>query len=629
MGKQASQDLEGLEDFLKELCLGRVVWFVGAGLSIPYALPGWAKFLDQAQAWATKRNSRFRFGAATDLLERADRIAKASHFDEFQRFVITTFLPGKLHIPEVPSAMDILAQNATSCILTTNFDQILETRLRTRRGFQDQPLACVIGPQFAEAENYRTSGIPHVIKIHGCATRPATMILTREQYAAAYATKPPAGSNSVAQFLRYAICGNSLAFVGCSLSKDKPLEILAECAQFVPWREHFAILCQDEIQRIERARRRDDSYNQLIEKARIRFIPYKSHDELPAFLSRIFAETSSREPASRLGSLLLVVSAPASALEDFHPNLARARIRDFQIRPIEYDNDVTGIRCYFSHRKSETLDEFVDLASHLLVDMQTVLPESRVAFAVGRTWQTRDGKWTGQAPRVGYELLRTRGRHTLASLPLCMLGFEPGAIISTNGRIKSDCLLSQCTSVDPPRQGPITLEAEHLEIPFLSNFLAVAVQPAGTSHESILFRGQQTIQATQGRATVTWPPSVKPATGSPRIEIRFHGNEPTIVPFDSTIVLDGRRQQSLVCPSAGSLDFAWRSKLQPSPRLTVTLARAEGGCEFHCRATWDDANLLSQLVPLAPEKLAELQQHEYKFTILKEQPLSHEHYHSS
>ena len=135
----------------------------------------------------------------------------------------------------------LLPDISSGCIVTTNFDTLIEDLFRER----GQPLdGYMHGTQAGNNFVQRLlRGERCILKLHGDAGQANTHVFTQAQYRTAYG-EPFAFQNQLPRALRQIFISHSLLFLGCSLEQDKTLElfksVVDEAAFEIP--DHFALL---------------------------------------------------------------------------------------------------------------------------------------------------------------------------------------------------------------------------------------------------------------------------------------------------------------------------------------------------------------------------------------------------
>lgn len=225
-------------DLVDAVRFGRIAPFVGAGLSKACGYPMWGEALRKI---AQKING---LGvqdieplmAQYDYLQVAQVLHDAAA-QQVQHFIKTEFRQrGAINGP-----VRLLSELANGCIVTTNFDTIIEDLFRDR----GQPLdGYMHGTQAGNNFVQRLlRGERCILKLHGDAGQANTHVFTQAQYQVAYG-EPFAFQNQLPRALRQIFISHSLLFLGCSLEQDKTLDlfksVVDEGAFEIP--DHFALL---------------------------------------------------------------------------------------------------------------------------------------------------------------------------------------------------------------------------------------------------------------------------------------------------------------------------------------------------------------------------------------------------
>ncbi len=257
-----------------------VIPFVGAGLSIPFGLPGWTQFLlsrareaslePQIQAHLEKGKYE---EAAEDLLNALAPLAFNDAIDD-------AYGDGQLAGKPLQGAVLSLVQLAAGPVITTNFDHLLERVFKQKaREFEYVAWGARVGlAGQAFHQNRRL-----LLKIHGDVSDRLDRILTRSDYESHYGDPNQPLPRMIGNMLKT----RTLLFIGCSLNQDRIVSILQGIAQ-EDWADaHYAI--------VERPAAEDDS------RPRARFLsahgirpiwyPAGRHDLLAPLLQYLVAQT--------------------------------------------------------------------------------------------------------------------------------------------------------------------------------------------------------------------------------------------------------------------------------------------------------------------------------------------------
>lgn len=225
-------------DLVDAIRSGRIAPFVGAGLSRSCEYPIWGEALRKI---AQKLDG---LGVQDieplivhyDYLQAAQVLHDASA-QHVQHFIRTEFQQRRA----IKGPVTLLPELASGCIVTTNFDTVIEDLFRDR----GQPLdGYMHGTQAGNNFVQRLlRGERCILKLHGDAGQANTHVFTQAQYQSAYG-EPFAFQNQLPRALRQIFISHSLLFLGCSLEQDKTLDlfrsVVDEAAFEIP--DHFALL---------------------------------------------------------------------------------------------------------------------------------------------------------------------------------------------------------------------------------------------------------------------------------------------------------------------------------------------------------------------------------------------------
>ncbi|HYQ46314.1 MAG TPA: SIR2 family protein [Polyangiaceae bacterium] len=217
-----------------------VIPFVGAGASAPFRYPMWGEFLEGAAAEAQRSKvadlvNAGRFEDAAQCLVDTDK-------DAFYREIRDAFAtrPTLNATTAQESTASRLAMLAPGPIITTNFDPVLETIFEhVGRPFTADHL--VLGRAeparvVAALQENRTA----LIKLHGDAAHPPSMIFTALEYDEGYGTEESPGP--VEHLASVVYTNRPLLFLGCSLENDRTLKSLKNVHARNRYLRHYAIL---------------------------------------------------------------------------------------------------------------------------------------------------------------------------------------------------------------------------------------------------------------------------------------------------------------------------------------------------------------------------------------------------
>lgn len=188
-----------------------VVPFVGAGMSQPSGYPGWPAFL--FKLWAKLGRKKGDLDAMLgrgEYEEAAQELADALTPHVFNEQVENTFGQRRPLIGPV----QLLPHLFAGAVVTTNFDEVLhECYVNAGKPFSET----LLGTKAQEFQRVLATGRPFLTQLHGSARSAADRVLTKSEYAHAYADP------RTIQRVVKALCSRTLLFMGCSLSVDRLL----------------------------------------------------------------------------------------------------------------------------------------------------------------------------------------------------------------------------------------------------------------------------------------------------------------------------------------------------------------------------------------------------------------------
>jgi hypothetical protein len=240
---------------LRQLILRQsdLVLFCGAGMSATAGFPEWTQLL---RVWGTE------VGCLEDInnkIDEGDYEGAAQLIEEkrsplWLRTKIKGAFGRDLTDQRILGSVAYLPAIAQGPVVTTNFDRVLEVVFqRAGKPFKVIGYPDELGPvQEALDEPSRR---PFLLKIHGDAAAPNWWVLTRVQYARHYgAEKGFDPSAALPSVLTHIVRARRVIFVGCSLNKDRFLEVIqSQARESTLWARHFAFLSlPDEQKRFER-----------------------------------------------------------------------------------------------------------------------------------------------------------------------------------------------------------------------------------------------------------------------------------------------------------------------------------------------------------------------------------------
>ncbi|TFV61982.1 UNVERIFIED_ORG: SIR2 family protein, partial [Bacillus sp. AZ43] len=204
-GWDLPDDLRALAEQLGEKARrGQLAVFFGAGVSAAVGLPTWEALVDEL-AEASGLAGELREGLSRlPPQDSAALLARELGRDRLETFVKERFGPGPYAL-----AHALVADLPVQEYVTTNYDPLVEQAARdVGRDLRVLP--------FEEA----TPGAPWLLKLHGDAAQPASVVLTREEYLRSGDTRA-----ALAGVLHSLLLTRHVLFVGTSMLDDDLIRI--------------------------------------------------------------------------------------------------------------------------------------------------------------------------------------------------------------------------------------------------------------------------------------------------------------------------------------------------------------------------------------------------------------------
>ncbi len=248
-----------INSLIEKIQSNSIVPYIGAGMSVLFdsAYPSWSGFLNSTFEQYITANEKAHY-ESLNYEEKAEFL-----YSEIGRITFTDHLKdtfGEKYLDR--EAIDFLNKSVyilpvifeNGLLITTNYDRVIEKIY----GLHEKVLT-VAHPGHYEALNRALrDGALLLFKIHGDIAEPETsIILSKEQYETAYANP------SLIQALRQAYTSKEMLFLGCSMTKDRPIELLCEIST-AGMRNYAIIPCKAEAVRARRLELESDYFTQAI-----------------------------------------------------------------------------------------------------------------------------------------------------------------------------------------------------------------------------------------------------------------------------------------------------------------------------------------------------------------------------
>ena len=291
MSFYAPHNKDTYEDMKKSYQNGRMVPFVGAGLSVFCGYLQWGDLLKKLVAYVTNKNKAAEISdliCQNKYLEAAGKIQEA-----YPPFMIPLkkFIPyekiekcERENLQKSAAYMLPLLFPDSPCV-TTNFDRVLESVNETHGKKFDYVLPPDEVGQLTRTLQHNQHNL---FKLHGDIGKDGMtsdkIVFTEKQYNRAY-TEQTHIKDALLNWFRNSV----MLFLGCSLSKDRTLDLLGEVhSTSQQGAQHFAILpCEDEEKAGSRLAELFLTYG-----IRPIFYPQGQHDSVQVILERLLEETN-------------------------------------------------------------------------------------------------------------------------------------------------------------------------------------------------------------------------------------------------------------------------------------------------------------------------------------------------
>ena len=265
-----------------------VIPFVGAGLSVPYGLPSWRRFLTDLAKQANVAAEVEAILKDGDYEAAAETVRNAMSALAFDDALEDSFGSQRISWPATPTVVTTLATMAPGPVITTNFDHVLEN-VFDAAGI---PFNRTVWGVTEDTVLRALSTNDHVlIKVHGDIRDGQHRVLTREEYERAYggiAIGDSIPASPVAAYLRRLILARPLLFLGCSLDADRTGQELIKAAHVLGSTPHYTIQPKPTDQAVAAARLRKLGEMSI----RVIWVPVGRYDLIGPMLEHILSEAN-------------------------------------------------------------------------------------------------------------------------------------------------------------------------------------------------------------------------------------------------------------------------------------------------------------------------------------------------
>ena len=199
-----------------ELRKKTVVPFIGAGISAAAKYPSWKGHLRQQGKTAGLDSDEVENLLAAGKYETViHTIEEKLNAEVFAQEIRDVFQKQQ----DPPEVVYLLSQLFNDTIITTNYDQLIETAYKNLDIKPVQLINAVVAEEIPDSQSVT------VIKLHGHTDIPQKCIISANQYDEAYGAGEIDFSLPIPKLLEYHYKNSSLLFLGCSLNNDRTIHV--------------------------------------------------------------------------------------------------------------------------------------------------------------------------------------------------------------------------------------------------------------------------------------------------------------------------------------------------------------------------------------------------------------------
>lgn len=210
------RNLSRFDQLIERIEAGEMVPFVGAGLSVAEYFPSWKDHLKQQAKTAGLEEA-----VVEDLLKQGlyEQVLEYIENNLGSDVVIQEILDVFSKSGSLTPTTLLLSELFRDTIITTNYDKLIEEAFDTG---VEKPYQLISGDKAMEKPDPECVT---VYKLHGDVRTPAKCILSKSQYDQAYGIDQVNHSLPIPKLLDYHYRNSSLLFLGCSLNKDRTVQV--------------------------------------------------------------------------------------------------------------------------------------------------------------------------------------------------------------------------------------------------------------------------------------------------------------------------------------------------------------------------------------------------------------------
>lgn len=248
-----------IKSLIEKIKSDNVVPYLGAGISVlsENVYPTWNNFLNSTFEQYVSDSFRPEFDSL-NYEEKAEFLSLKMGSITFSNHLIDVF--GETHLDR--QRADFVDKSiymlpiifGKGLLLTTNYDKTVEKIY----GLHEKHLTVAHPGHFEALNRSLRDGMLLLFKFHGDISEPKTsIILSKEKYEEAYSNQ------SLIKALKQVYTSKEILFLGCSLVKDRPIELLCENSM-AGMKNYTIISCKTEDVESRRLELEKDYYTQSI-----------------------------------------------------------------------------------------------------------------------------------------------------------------------------------------------------------------------------------------------------------------------------------------------------------------------------------------------------------------------------
>ncbi len=267
--------------------------FIGSGMSVPFGYLTWSNFLAKIindffePSEREKLTALLKMGKFLELADMLNAILGVGVVEEQVRNEFSSI--GIKIVSKDKNYLSLFKNKSIKTFVTTNFDPVIETSIGFSADKVYLPSNLIYCNDIVDKIRY---GENCVVKLHGTANQPSSIIFTGKTFEAMYKQK----NTALQKLLDYLWNKSVLLFLGCGLKRDYLVEHLQSLASKNKTNWHYAILPYPNEEEIVKRRRE-------LAALKIRPIWYEKgkYEQVFIILSLITGDYDFQEPSETAG----------------------------------------------------------------------------------------------------------------------------------------------------------------------------------------------------------------------------------------------------------------------------------------------------------------------------------------